>query len=126
MNSHTFNPGDPISILDFVLTFRRACKNLTIRKKRNTFLFSHSILRSDKKELLQRVEENEDTADSPTSWTGSLRSYEKVDNHILPTYADNCKYSTPMERSLLFENAWTKPLSHARASYCGRLRAVEI
>lgn len=39
MDSHMFNPADPIFILDLLLTFRSACKNVLIQEGAAFFLF---------------------------------------------------------------------------------------
>lgn len=41
MESHLFNPDDPISILDFLLTFKRAYNNLVIHEGAVLFLTAH-------------------------------------------------------------------------------------
>lgn len=89
MDGHMFNPTDPISILDFLLTFRRAFKNSSINEGAAVFLLSNFVLGNAKQELLHRYEGDSDIDDSTMEQTGSLRSYDEVVNDFLATYANN-------------------------------------
>lgn len=89
-----FNQVDPISLLDFPQTFKRACNNLFIDEGAAAFLFSHFMLGSAKQEILHRVEGDSDTEDdSDNARSGSLRSFDEVVNHLRATYADNSTIS---------------------------------
>lgn len=44
MESHLFDPADPISILDFLQTFRRACNSLSIHDGTAMFLLFYFMM----------------------------------------------------------------------------------
>lgn len=86
IDSHMLNPADPISILDFLQTFKRACNNISMHDGAAIFLFSHFMVGSAKYELLNRIEGDSDTkSGSENAPSGSLRSYDEVVNRFLAT-----------------------------------------
>lgn len=57
IESHLFNSTEHISILDFILTFKRAWKNLSIHEGATMFLFPHFMHVNSKQDLLHRIKE---------------------------------------------------------------------
>lgn len=90
MERHLFNPSDPISILDFIQTFKRACDNLSIHEGAAVFLTSHFMQGSAKQDLLHHLEgaSNDEIDDDNTSGC-ALCCYDEVVNHLLQTYAND-------------------------------------
>lgn len=75
MESHQFNSADPVSILDLLQTFKRACNNLEIHEGSTIFFFAHLMHGSAKQDLLHPIEGDSDDEDLDDDQTGgALRS----------------------------------------------------
>lgn len=58
---HLFNPADPISILHFLQKFRWAGNNRIIHEYAEMFLFAQFMMESAKTDLLDQLEEEDDS-----------------------------------------------------------------
>ena len=97
METHHFDSADPISVLDFLSHFRRACDNLRVHEGAAVFLFAHFIKGSAKQDLIHRIEtddiDDDLSTDSTYDTTDMLRCYDEVVNYLLATYADESTIS---------------------------------
>lgn len=128
MESHMFISADPISFLDYLLTFKRTYNNMSIHEDATCIFIYFPTSCMAKQDLLKRIEgRSNDGTDDEDSFGGALLSYEKVVNYLLQTYADDLIISSAdaaintlkerKQQSLLA----LKDAIFARTSQCGRL-----
>lgn len=128
MESHSFNSPDPIYILDFLMTFKIACNNLSIHEGIAMFLLPHFMQGSSKQDLLHSTEGgSNDGIDDEESSNGALRSYDEVVNYLLQTYTnDGITAATDAASITLKQRENQSPLAFkdvifAKTAPCGRL-----
>lgn len=90
MKSHLFTWLDPISILDFLKTFKRACNDLAVHYGAALFLFAHLMQGSENPDLLLSVQGGFDIGNDENEHSnGALRCYDEFVNYLFQTYADD-------------------------------------